>query len=76
MVDNRKLSVASTDIVAKESLEQFINFGFVLAKIPEVIQQNIRTTFSAGNDFFNTDLNEKILNQLPLDLGYRPYGVT
>jgi isopenicillin N synthase-like dioxygenase len=75
MADNRKLSSTSDYLAADETLKQFINRGFALFKIPEVVQQNLKETFSLGEKFFERSLNEKSQSRLPLDMGYRPYGV-
>jgi isopenicillin N synthase-like dioxygenase len=74
-VDNRKLSSTPDYFAANETLERFIHRGFALFKIPEVVQQNLKETFSLGDKFFDLSLNEKSQSHLPLDMGYRPYGV-
>src|ERR1700674_1784383 len=49
--------------------------GFLRLKISEVAQQSVRDTCDAAYEFFKSPLSEKILNRLPEDTGYRPFGI-
>jgi isopenicillin N synthase-like dioxygenase len=61
--------------IADEAVERFISDGFVSLKIPNPMQDYLRTLFCVGRDFFNVGVEEKLLNRLRLDTGYRPKGI-
>jgi isopenicillin N synthase-like dioxygenase len=60
---------------ASDVLEEFLLKGFVSMKTPEPLRDKLHAVFSAGRAFFNASADEKLLNQLLLDTGYRPRGL-
>ena len=57
------------------ALENLTSEGFLLLNISENAQEKIRAIFDAAPLFFQEDFEQKILNRLPEDMGYRPYGI-
>jgi isopenicillin N synthase-like dioxygenase len=61
--------------IASDAVEKFLFGGFVSIKTSDLLRDELRALFRAGQTFFNASVEEKLLNQLPLDTGYRPRGV-
>lgn len=49
--------------------------GFSLHAISDLDQQNVTNTIAAAFSFFRRPLNEKRLNVLPEEMGFRPFGI-
>jgi isopenicillin N synthase-like dioxygenase len=56
-------------------VERFVRTGFATADIPHACRDQTREVFRAGSSFFAAELPAKMTAQLPLDTGYRPYGI-
>jgi isopenicillin N synthase-like dioxygenase len=61
--------------IANDIVEEFLLNGFVSIKTSGLVHDKLHAVFSAGRAFFNASAEEKLLNQLPLDTGYRPRGL-
>lgn len=57
------------------ALEKLTSEGFLLLNISENIQEKISAIFDVAPLFFQEPLDQKILNRLSEDMGYRPYGI-
>ena len=60
---------------SSEFVENFLNHGFAALDIPRATQHQIDDVFERGTRFFETDRDSKMPAALPLDTGYRPFGV-
>jgi isopenicillin N synthase-like dioxygenase len=64
----------SSEYVAQEAIEEFLAVGFASIKASDSMRDKLLTLFDAGRAFFNSSAEEKLLNKLPFDTGYRPRG--
>jgi isopenicillin N synthase-like dioxygenase len=61
--------------ISQDAVNRLKTDGFLLLRLAEVAYQTVNSTFEAAYPFFRAPLEEKILNKLSQDSGYRPMGV-
>lgn len=67
--------MSSLDCLPENWRESIETSGFLLLKISADVRQSIELVIEAAYRFFRCTAAEKILNTLPEDAGFRPYGV-
>jgi isopenicillin N synthase-like dioxygenase len=65
----------SSKQIATEAVEKFISDGFVSIRVSDLMRDKLHALFQAGQVFFSARAEEKLLNRLPLETGYRPRGL-
>jgi isopenicillin N synthase-like dioxygenase len=60
---------------APEFINEFLTTGFGMITAPQTTKRRLDGIFQKGKNFFEADLQEKMLSRLPLDTGYRPHGI-
>ncbi len=61
--------------LSKVRIDKFIADGLLRIQLGGPTREAVAATFEAAYPFFRAPPNEKILNKLPEDGGYRPYGI-
>lgn len=75
LVITRNYLVTNEEIILNNAFEKLRKDGFFLHRISEAAQQNISETIAAAFSFFRLSLEDKQLNRLPEEMGYRPFGI-
>jgi isopenicillin N synthase-like dioxygenase len=60
---------------SSEFVKSFLNYGFATLDTPPAAKHQINGIFRIGSCFFEMDSERKALAALPLDTGYRPFGI-
>jgi isopenicillin N synthase-like dioxygenase len=60
---------------SRDFVSQLASTGLAFLDISQITIEQINETFRTGADFFRSDIQEKMTCQLPLDTGYRPFGI-
>src|SRR5437763_8766479 len=61
--------------LSKVEVDKFIIDGLLRIRLDESTHEAIAAVFGAAYPFFRAPSEEKALNKLPEDGGYRPYGI-
>ncbi len=63
------------ECLSKVEVDKFISDGLLRVRLDESTREAIDAVFGAAYSFFRATSEEKALNKLPEDGGYRPYGI-
>jgi isopenicillin N synthase-like dioxygenase len=62
-------------LLPEDAVDKFLSDGFLKISLTETVYKTITDTFQTAYPFFRASSEEKILNCLPDDGGYRPFGI-
>lgn len=62
-------------LISQDWLNKFIAEGYSTIKLTGDVRKAINDVFTVAKPFFDEDLEKKLLNRLPENGGYRPYGI-
>jgi isopenicillin N synthase-like dioxygenase len=63
------------NLLEEPAYEKFRANGYLTFPASAVLRDRLAGVFLAAEHFFSMDLGRKLLDRLPRDVGYRPYGV-
>lgn len=61
--------------IPENAVEEFVKKGFLRISLDKSTGEAVNAAFKSAYIFFRETLEEKTLNELPEDCGYRPFGV-
>jgi isopenicillin N synthase-like dioxygenase len=61
--------------ISDSEVKRLKDDGFLLISVSDIVWDKVAATFAAAYPFFRASAEEKNLNKLPNDCGYRPIGI-